>query len=156
MEMIQTFLKLRYKQDHIRRSLTKYVTNRLNILINRYNCLNRALSLIGNESYSNLGLCQDQVMLYWPHRPSVSSTFINFIPCFQPIRYPADAQSDSKFSSIQHQIRFDLLPSSPNMMPHSVVNTTTLKISQWLDCIDIMFLFILSDAPVKFDILSRV
>ncbi len=33
--------------------------------------------------------------------------------------------------------------------------STTLKISQGLDCLDIMFLFILSAASVKFDLLSR-
>ncbi len=69
-------------------SLTKSLTNRLNIQINRYNCLNRALSLIGNDGYPNLGPYQAQVILYQLYRPSIFSTYSVFSLCFQPMRSP--------------------------------------------------------------------
>ncbi len=123
MDTTQTFLKLRYKQDHIRRSLAKYLTNLLNILTNRYNCLIRALSLTGNDVYPNLGPSRAQVMLYRPYRPSDFSTCSVFNFYFQPIQYPADAQSNTESNSIQHQICFNLPSSSLNLMQNSVVNS---------------------------------
>ncbi len=48
----------------------------------------------------------------------------NFDSVLQTIQCPADVQSDSKSNSIPHQIRFDLVLSSPNLMQNSVVNST--------------------------------
>jgi hypothetical protein len=42
---------------------------------------------------------------------------------FQPIRCLADAQSDLKINLIPHQIRFDLVLPSSNLMQNSIVNT---------------------------------
>jgi hypothetical protein len=79
-----------------------------NILINGYNCLKRAISLIGNDGYLNLGPNRAQVVLYRLLAISAKS-----IPCPVSSRYDASrAQSTFDFNLIPHQICFDLASSS--------------------------------------------
>nr|BAD01699.1 hypothetical protein [Oryza sativa Japonica Group] len=84
----------------------------LKICTERYNYLKRAQSLIGNDGYLELDPNRAQVISY---RIGHLPYWLSQIP-FQPIRYPADAQSDSKSNSILYQVRFDLISSSPSLM----------------------------------------